>query len=104
MEDQKKGVPHKGEGHRQRLRDRFLKSGLDGFQDYEVIGPVQDVAGCLRCSAGGPDAGTRYRAHQSVRAEVGSSRVEAISEAAAQGEESPDQLAGTFRLSRSHHP
>lgn len=30
-------MPHKGEGHRQRLRDRFLKSGLDGFADYEVI-------------------------------------------------------------------
>jgi len=29
--------PHKGEGHRQRLRDRFLKSGLDGFHDYEII-------------------------------------------------------------------
>ncbi|OGR24251.1 MAG: hypothetical protein A2277_12405 [Desulfobacterales bacterium RIFOXYA12_FULL_46_15] len=28
---------HKGEGHRKRLRDRFLKSGLTGFQDYEVI-------------------------------------------------------------------
>jgi len=28
---------HKGEGHRQRLRDRFLAAGLDGFQDYEVI-------------------------------------------------------------------
>ena len=28
---------HKGEGHRQRLRDRFLKSGLQGFSDYEVI-------------------------------------------------------------------
>ncbi|PID73211.1 MAG: hypothetical protein CSB33_04630 [Desulfobacterales bacterium] len=28
---------HKGEGHRQRLRERFLSSGLDGFQDYEVI-------------------------------------------------------------------
>ncbi len=28
---------HKGEGHRQRLRERFLKAGLDGFQDYEVI-------------------------------------------------------------------
>ena len=28
---------HKGEGHRQRLRDRFLSSGLSGFQDYEVI-------------------------------------------------------------------
>lgn len=24
-------------GHRQRLRERFLKSGLDGFADYEVI-------------------------------------------------------------------
>jgi DNA repair protein RadC len=24
-------------GHRERLRDRFLKSGLDGFADYEVI-------------------------------------------------------------------
>jgi DNA repair protein RadC len=30
-------VEHKGAGHRQRLRDRFLKSGLDGFHDYEVI-------------------------------------------------------------------
>ena len=28
---------HKGQGHRQRLRDRFMKSGLSGFQDYEVI-------------------------------------------------------------------
>jgi DNA repair protein RadC len=33
--DKKKG--HKGEGHRQRLRKRFLNAGLDGFQDYEVI-------------------------------------------------------------------
>lgn len=24
-------------GHRQRLRERFLKSGLDGFSDYEVV-------------------------------------------------------------------
>ena len=28
---------HKGAGHRQRLRDRFLRAGLDGFHDYEVI-------------------------------------------------------------------
>jgi len=28
---------HHYHGHRQRLRDRFLKSGLDGFADYEVI-------------------------------------------------------------------
>jgi DNA repair protein RadC len=32
-----KKSPHKGAGHRQRLRDRFLNSGLDGFADYEVI-------------------------------------------------------------------
>ncbi len=24
-------------GHRQRLRERFLKTGFDGFQDYEVV-------------------------------------------------------------------
>lgn len=29
--------PHKGEGHRGRLRERFLSSGLDGFHDYEVV-------------------------------------------------------------------
>ena len=28
---------HKGRGHRQRLRERFLDAGLAGFQDYEVI-------------------------------------------------------------------
>ncbi len=28
---------HKGEGHRQRLRERFIDAGLDGFQDYEVV-------------------------------------------------------------------
>lgn len=35
MPDRKK--PHKGEGHRKRLREKFLASGLDGFHDYEVI-------------------------------------------------------------------
>jgi DNA repair protein RadC len=29
--------PHKGEGHRARLRERFLSGGLDGFHDYEII-------------------------------------------------------------------
>ncbi len=28
---------HKGEGHRGRLRERFLTSGLSGFHDYEVL-------------------------------------------------------------------
>ncbi len=28
---------HRGKGHRKRLKDRFLKNGLQGFHDYEVI-------------------------------------------------------------------
>jgi DNA repair protein RadC len=28
---------HKGKGHRERLREKFLNSGLSGFHDYEVI-------------------------------------------------------------------
>lgn len=28
---------HKGIGHRQRLRERFLANGLKGFHDYEVV-------------------------------------------------------------------
>jgi DNA repair protein RadC len=31
------GQQHKGAGHRQRLRQRFLTAGLDGFHDYEII-------------------------------------------------------------------
>ncbi|MGA6926038.1 MAG: UPF0758 domain-containing protein, partial [Desulfosarcina sp.] len=37
MTENHKTIPHKGDGHRMRLRDRFLNSGLDGFADYEVI-------------------------------------------------------------------
>ncbi len=29
--------PHKGEGHRQRLRDKFLAHGIEAFTDSEVI-------------------------------------------------------------------
>ena len=28
---------HKGAGHRKRLRDKFMASGLSGFADYEVV-------------------------------------------------------------------
>ena len=28
---------HKGDGHRKRLRDKFLNSGLNSFHDYEII-------------------------------------------------------------------
>jgi len=31
-------------GHRKRLRDRFLKAGLDGFADYEVVELVLTLA------------------------------------------------------------
>ena len=30
-------MTNKGEGHRKRLRERFLQSGLDGFLDYEIV-------------------------------------------------------------------
>ncbi|MCP3899423.1 MAG: DNA repair protein RadC [Desulfobacteraceae bacterium] len=30
-------IAHKGEGHRQRLKQKFFAGGLDGFLDYEVI-------------------------------------------------------------------
>jgi len=32
-----KGTAHKGDGHRKRLREKFLSAGLSGFHDYEVI-------------------------------------------------------------------
>jgi len=37
MKEDSRKTANKGTGHRKRLRDRFLKSGLDGFADYEVI-------------------------------------------------------------------
>jgi DNA repair protein RadC len=35
--EMKRVEPHKGSGHRERLREKFLTSGLSGFHDYEVI-------------------------------------------------------------------
>ncbi|OGE36987.1 hypothetical protein A3A14_03865 [Candidatus Daviesbacteria bacterium RIFCSPLOWO2_01_FULL_43_38] len=37
MNNQLIAKKHKDEGHRKRLRERFLESGLDSFLDYEVI-------------------------------------------------------------------
>ncbi|MDE2337046.1 MAG: DNA repair protein RadC [Alphaproteobacteria bacterium] len=34
--DKNRALPHHA-GHRDRLRERFLKSGLDGLQDYELL-------------------------------------------------------------------
>jgi len=32
-----KATPHKGAGHRGRLRERFLQGGLEAFLDYEIV-------------------------------------------------------------------
>lgn len=37
MSSPEHNTPHKGTGHRQRLKERFLGGGLEGFLDYEVI-------------------------------------------------------------------
>ncbi|MFQ5484194.1 MAG: DNA repair protein RadC [Desulfobacterales bacterium] len=37
-------MEHKSAGHRQRLRDRFLSAGLEGFHDYEIIELLLTIA------------------------------------------------------------
>jgi DNA repair protein RadC len=32
-----KHAPHPADGHRRRLRDKFLRAGLSGFHDYEIV-------------------------------------------------------------------
>lgn len=65
-EDQKK-TPHKGEGHRSRLRDRFLKSGLDGFHDYEVIELLLTLATPRKdCKDAAKEALRRFKTLQGV--------------------------------------
>ncbi len=46
-------------GHRQRLRERFLKSGLDGFADYEIIE--------LLLSLGVPRKDTKPQAKEAIK-------------------------------------
>ena len=36
-QDMSESKPNSYYGHRNRLRDRFVKLGLDGFSDYEVV-------------------------------------------------------------------
>ncbi|MBN1189652.1 MAG: DNA repair protein RadC [Dehalococcoidales bacterium] len=47
------------QGHRRRLRERFLKSGLDGFQDYEIIE--------LLLSLGIPRRNLKHQAKEIIR-------------------------------------
>jgi DNA repair protein RadC len=50
------------EGHRQRLRERFLKSGIEGFHDYEVIELLLTLATPRKdCKAAAKAALRRFR-------------------------------------------
>lgn len=59
--------PHKGRGHRGRLRDKFLASGLDGFHDYEVIELLLTLATPRKdCKEAAKAALERFRTLQAV--------------------------------------
>jgi len=62
-----KKKPHKGQGHRQRLRDRFLTSGLDGFHDYEVIELLLTLGTPRKdCKESAKEALTKFETLQAV--------------------------------------
>ncbi len=59
--------PHKGEGHRKRLRERFLASGLSGFHDYEVIELLLTLATPRKdCKDAGKASLKRFKTLQGV--------------------------------------
>lgn len=63
----KQNKSHKGEGHRQRLRERFLTSGLDGFHDYEVIELLLTLAMPRKdCKDAAKEALLRFKTLQGV--------------------------------------
>ena len=67
MRDNPYKKPHKGEGHRKRLRERFLAAGLDGFQDYEVIELLLTLGTPRKdCKDTAKEALTRFKTLQGV--------------------------------------
>ena len=67
MGDSEQREKHKGEGHRKRLRERFLETGLSGFQDYEVIELLLTLATPRRdCKETAKEALKRFRTLQGV--------------------------------------
>jgi DNA repair protein RadC len=59
--------PHRGVGHRQRLRERFLAGGLDGFHDYEVIELLLTLAMPRKdCKGAAKEALKRFKTLQGV--------------------------------------
>ena len=58
---------HKGTGHRGRLRERFLYSGLSGFHDYEVIELLLTLATPRKdCKSAAKQALRRFKTFQGV--------------------------------------
>jgi len=58
---------HKGAGHRKRLRKKFMDSGLNGFQDYEVIELLLTFATPRRdCKEAAKNALKRFKTLQGV--------------------------------------
>ena len=62
-----KSKVNKGDGHRQRLRERFLAAGLAGFHDYEVIELLLTIATPRKdCKDAAKAALKRFRTIQGV--------------------------------------
>lgn len=60
-------IRHDGEGHRGRLRDKFLTSGLSGFHDYEVIELLLTLATPRKdCKGAAKAALARFKSFQGV--------------------------------------
>ncbi|MEW5734633.1 MAG: DNA repair protein RadC [Thermodesulfobacteriota bacterium] len=58
-----------GEGHRERLRERFLTGGLDGFLDYEVVELLLTLGTPRRdCKQTAKEAVRRFRSLEGVLA------------------------------------
>jgi DNA repair protein RadC len=58
---------HKGAGHRRRLRERFLRAGLTGFHDYEVIELLLTLGTPRRdCKESAKEALRRFKTLQGV--------------------------------------
>jgi DNA repair protein RadC len=59
--------PAHAEGHRNRLRERFLRSGLDGFHDYEIVELLLTVATPRKdCKPQAKEALERFKTLQGV--------------------------------------
>lgn len=57
----------KGDGHRKRLRSRFLDNGLSGLQDYEVIELLLSISTPRKdCKSSAKEAMKRFKSFQGV--------------------------------------